>query len=100
MSFVNFGVKAAMLNCERRLQIAQWLSSRYSLLSPISEEALQKLDDELLTRTFLLGTSLTLADLVLFGVLHPALVNILMPSDGQMIPQARRAIQLFVVLHF
>ncbi len=56
-------------------QIAQWLSSRYSILSPISEEALQKLDDELLTRTFLLGTTLTLADLVLFSVLHPALVR-------------------------
>ena len=64
-----------MTECLWRLQIAQWLSSRYSTLSPISEEALQKLDDELLTRTFLLGTSLTLADLVLFGVLHPALVK-------------------------
>ncbi|BDA44302.1 probable aminoacyl tRNA synthase complex-interacting multifunctional protein at C-terminar half [Coccomyxa sp. Obi] len=62
-------------NPEEEALIAQWLSSRYSLLSPISEEALQKLDDELLTRTFLLGTSLTLADLVLFGVLHPALVS-------------------------
>ncbi|CAL8470271.1 g9813 [Coccomyxa elongata] len=62
-------------NPEDEALIAQWLSSRYSLLSPISEEALQKLDVELLTRTFLLGTSLTLADLVLFGVLHPALVS-------------------------
>ena len=54
--------------------MAQWLSARYSMLSPVNEEGLQRLDDELLTRTFLLGTSLSLADLVLFGVLHPAVV--------------------------
>ncbi|EIE26032.1 nucleic acid-binding protein [Coccomyxa subellipsoidea C-169] len=63
--------------------IAQWLSSRYSILSPISEEALQKLDDELLTRTFLLGTTLTLADLVLFSVLHPALVSFPSAQTGR-----------------
>ena len=57
------------------LQVAQWLSARYSMLSPINEEGLQQLDDALLTRTFLLGTSLSLADLVLFGVLHKAVVR-------------------------
>ena len=47
---------------------------RYSLLLPISEEALQTLESHLATRTFILGTSLTLADLTLFGALHQAVV--------------------------
>ena len=59
------------------LQVAQWLSTRYSMLSPVNEEGLQKLDDALLTRTFLVGTTLSLADLVLFGVLHRAVVGCL-----------------------
>lgn len=45
------------------------------MLSPVNEEGLQKLDDALLSRTFLLGTTLSLADLVLFGVLHRAVVR-------------------------
>ena len=61
--------------CFLRSQVAQWLSTRYSMLSPVNEEGLQKLDDVLLTRTFLLGTTLSLADLVLFGVLHRAVVR-------------------------
>lgn len=56
------------------MQVSQWMSMRYSLLLPISEEALQTLESHLATRTFILGTSLTLADLTLFGALHQAVV--------------------------
>ena len=48
---------------------------RYSLLLPISEEALQTLESHLATRTFILGTTLTLADLTLYGALHQAVVS-------------------------
>ena len=48
---------------------------RYSLLLPISEEALCTLDNHLATRTFILGTTLSLADLTLFGALHQAVVG-------------------------
>ena len=56
------------------MQVSQWMSMRYSMLLPISEEALQTLESHLATRTFILGTSLTLADLTLFGALHQAVV--------------------------
>ena len=49
---------------------------RYSLLLPISEEALRTLESHLATRTFILGTTLSLADLTLFGALHQAVVGI------------------------
>ena len=48
---------------------------RYSLLLPISEEALRTLESHLATRTFILGTTLSLADLTLFGALHQAVVG-------------------------
>jgi glutathione S-transferase len=34
-----------------------------------------QLNDHLATRTFLVGNSFTLADLVIFGVTHPATVS-------------------------
>lgn len=57
------------------VQVSQWMSMRYSLLLPISEDALQTLESHLATRTFILGTSLSLADLTLFGALHQAVVG-------------------------
>ena len=48
---------------------------RYSLLLPISEEALRTLESHLATKTFILGTTLSLADLTLFGALHQAVVG-------------------------
>ena len=57
------------------MQVSQWMSMRYSLLLPISEEALQTLESHLATRTFILGTALSLADLTLFGALHQAVVG-------------------------
>ncbi|CAL5218456.1 g137 [Coccomyxa viridis] len=55
--------------------VSQWMSMRYSLLLPISEEALRTLESHLATRTFILGTTLSLADLTLFGALHQAVAN-------------------------
>ena len=57
------------------MQVDEWLSYRYSSLSQLSEEALKTIDDHLLPRTFFVGASLTLADLVLFGILHEAVVS-------------------------
>eukprot|EP00884_Botryococcus_braunii_P011222 jgi/Botrbrau1/200/Bobra.0022s0180.1 len=60
---------------EQDALISEWLSKRHTLLTHITETALSQVDQQLLTRTFLLGNSITLADLVLFAALARAVAN-------------------------
>lgn len=57
-------------------QISEWLSYRNTELSPITEENLNLVNKHLLTRTYFLGSHLSLADLCLFSALHRPLANL------------------------
>eukprot|EP00195_Chlamydomonas_chlamydogama_P011043 CAMPEP_0202890242 /NCGR_PEP_ID=MMETSP1392-20130828/727_1 /ASSEMBLY_ACC=CAM_ASM_000868 /TAXON_ID=225041 /ORGANISM="Chlamydomonas chlamydogama, Strain SAG 11-48b" /LENGTH=435 /DNA_ID=CAMNT_0049573779 /DNA_START=27 /DNA_END=1334 /DNA_ORIENTATION=+ len=61
-------------SAEDQAQVAEWLLWAVTELTPLVDDKLFKVNDHLATRTFLVGSSLTLADLVVFGVVHPAVV--------------------------
>jgi hypothetical protein len=63
-------------------QVLEWLTLASAELSgSISDEKLSKLNAALASRTFLAGgAGPSLADLVLFGLLHPAVVRIMLLS--------------------
>ncbi len=56
-------------------QVAEWLTYRHTELSPLLDDKLAKMHDWLQTRTYLAGNSLTLADLVLYATVQPAVVR-------------------------
>ena len=54
----------------------EWLTWVVSELALVTDEKLQHVNDHLATRTFLAGTTCaSLADLVVFGTVHPAVVS-------------------------
>ncbi|KAK9833687.1 hypothetical protein WJX74_002750 [Apatococcus lobatus] len=57
-------------------QIAEWLSYTATSIRPLTDKNLDEINDWLLTRCFMAGPQLSLADLVLFGTLHRAMVNL------------------------
>lgn len=57
------------------LQVFEWLTWAASELALVSDEKLQHINSHLATRMFLTGNILSLADLVVFGILHPAVVS-------------------------
>jgi hypothetical protein len=63
-------------------QVLEWLTLASAELSgSISDEKLSKLNAALASRTFLAGgAGPSLADLVLFGLLHPAAVRLMLPD--------------------
>ena len=56
-------------------QVFEWLTWAAAELAYVSDEKLQHINDYLATRTFLAGSCTTLADLVVFGTVHPAVVR-------------------------
>ncbi|KAK9821000.1 hypothetical protein WJX81_008473 [Elliptochloris bilobata] len=69
---------------EAQAQVAEWLSFRHSELLPLTEEALLRVDARLAGRTFLVGGALSLADLVLFDVVHRAMASLPAAQIGRM----------------
>ncbi len=57
------------------LQVAEWLAYRHTQLSPLMDDKLVRINDWLQTQTFLTGSTLTLADLVLYAAVQPAVVS-------------------------
>lgn len=53
-------------------QVDEWLSWGAIELTPLVDEKLFKLNDHLASRTFLVGNDITLADVVVFGLVLPA----------------------------
>lgn len=60
---------------EQQAKVSQWLTFRRSELTPLIDDKLVKLNDWLLTRTFLAGPTITLADLVVYAAVQPAVVS-------------------------
>ncbi|GFR42084.1 hypothetical protein Agub_g2926 [Astrephomene gubernaculifera] len=60
---------------ELQAQVAEWLAWASSELTPLMDDKLVKLNDHLSSRTFLVGGSATLADLVIYALVHPAAVG-------------------------
>eukprot|EP00803_Ostreobium_quekettii_P005315 evm.model.scf_340.6 EVM.evm.TU.scf_340.6 scf_340:41787-44690(-) len=56
-------------------QVSQWLAFAHSELSPLTDDKLDKLNAFLAPRVFLVGTSLTLADICIFVVVHKAVTG-------------------------
>ncbi len=54
------------------LQIVEWLTFSVTELSPLIDDKLAKINDWLVSRTFLAGNHITLADLVIYGTVAPA----------------------------
>ena len=54
----------------------EWLTWAASELALVTDEKLAHLNSHLATRTFLAGNCTSLADLVVFGTIHPAVVSI------------------------
>lgn len=59
-------------SAESSAQVLEWLTWVSTELKGLMDDKLYKLNDHLQSRTFLVGRSLTLADLVVFGVVSPA----------------------------
>lgn len=57
------------------LQVAEWLAFRHTELTPLMDDKLAKMNEWLQSRTYLTGSSLTLADLVLYATVQPAVVS-------------------------
>ena len=53
-------------------QVIEWLTFATTELSPLLDDKLAKINDWLVSRTLLVGNVITLADLVLYAVVHPA----------------------------
>ncbi|KAG2495304.1 hypothetical protein HYH03_006576 [Edaphochlamys debaryana] len=60
---------------ELQAQVAEWLAWASSELTPLMDDKLAKLNEHLLSRTYLVGTSATLADLVIYALVHAAAVG-------------------------
>jgi aminoacyl tRNA synthase complex-interacting multifunctional protein 1 len=56
-------------------QIIEWLTFSVTELSPLLDEKLAKINDWLVSRTFLAGNHITLADLVVYGTVAPAVTT-------------------------
>jgi aminoacyl tRNA synthase complex-interacting multifunctional protein 1 len=54
------------------IQIVEWLTFSVTELSPLLDDKLAKINDWLVSRTFLAGNNITLADLVIYGTVAPA----------------------------
>jgi aminoacyl tRNA synthase complex-interacting multifunctional protein 1 len=54
------------------LQVVEWLTFCVTELSPLLDDKLAKINDWLVSRTFLAGNHITLADLVVYGTVAPA----------------------------
>jgi hypothetical protein len=78
-----------------RAQVSEWLSFRHTELTPLTEDALLRVDARLLERTFLVGGALTLADLALFDVVHRAVVR---PCRRRLLWRRRRGASAALVL--
>ncbi|KAK9808921.1 hypothetical protein WJX72_006429 [[Myrmecia] bisecta] len=61
---------------ETQALIAQWLSYRNTDMLPLTDEQLLHVNSALLLRTYLVGSTVSVADLVLFASLHRAMVNL------------------------
>lgn len=57
---------------EAQAQVNEWLTWATTELTPLMDDKLVKVNEYLSTRTYLVGSSATLADLVLYALLHPA----------------------------
>lgn len=57
------------------VQVSEWLTFSLTELNPLLDDKLTKLNDWLLTRTFLVGNTTTLADLVIYAAVAPAAVS-------------------------
>jgi glutathione S-transferase len=55
--------------------VFEWLTWAASELALVTDEKLAHLNSHLATRTFLAGNRTSLADLVVFGTIHPAVVS-------------------------
>ncbi|GAX75792.1 hypothetical protein CEUSTIGMA_g3235.t1 [Chlamydomonas eustigma] len=70
---VSHGTKKMQVSTpEAQAQIDEWLTWSVTELSPLIDDKLFKLNDHLTTRTFLVGRTLTIADLVVCAVVQPA----------------------------
>lgn len=66
---------AALLgeDADQQAKVAEWLAFRHTKLTPLMDDALDKLNQWLLTRTYLAGGAApSLADLVLYAAVAPA----------------------------
>lgn len=57
------------------VQVQQWLLFAVMELQPLLDSKLLQLNSWLMTRTFLVGNSLTMADLVVYAFVSPAVVS-------------------------
>lgn len=64
------------------VQVQQWLAFVHTQLTPLMDDSLAEVNTWLATRTFLVGTTATLADLVLYAALSPAIVR---PACGPLL---------------
>ncbi|GIL77124.1 hypothetical protein Vretimale_3202 [Volvox reticuliferus] len=60
---------------ELQAQVAEWLTWATVELTPLMDDKLLKLNQHLTSCTYLVGGSATVADLVVYGLVHPAVVN-------------------------
>jgi len=65
---------------ELEAEVADWLSRSSLSLADVDQDALKAVDTSLATRTLLVGTAVTLADLVVFGSVAP-IVSSLAPAE-------------------
>lgn len=59
----------------QQAQIAEWLTWASTELTPLMDDKLVKLNDHLATRSYLVGGCVTLADLVIYALVHPAVAG-------------------------
>jgi glutathione S-transferase len=82
--------------------VFEWLTWAASELALVTDEKLAHLNSHLATRTFLAGNCASLADLVVFGTIHPAVVSGHFPLGPEVVAlrhmQARQAICYKVLL--
>jgi glutathione S-transferase len=58
------------------MQVDQWLAFVHTEFTPIMDDKLAEVNAWLSSRTFLIGNSVTLADIVLYAALSPATVRL------------------------
>lgn len=57
---------------QEKAEVSQWLNHVYTNLEPLVDSKLHELDKFLASHSFFVGTNITLADLVIFAAIHPA----------------------------
>uniref|UniRef100_A0A7S0RH46 tRNA-binding domain-containing protein n=1 Tax=Pyramimonas obovata TaxID=1411642 RepID=A0A7S0RH46_9CHLO len=67
-------------DAKQQVEISDWISRATTEFAKVDQPACAAMNTALLNRTFLVGTTLTLADLVVFGALHPT-VSALAPAE-------------------